>query len=186
MDSDDRMLRVFDVDPDRAEKRIQDLGRRLIFFFRKRYFVDPEDLSQETLRRGFEGIRKGKKVEPTPERFMFGIAHNVAFETWRAAANRPTVSLDDLLPSLFPVDFRDPDATILLGEYLRRIPPDEADLLVRYHTEDRAKLAAELNVASGTLRVQVFRAVQKLNAWVTTPRGSVGRCPGNELRHRDI
>jgi DNA-directed RNA polymerase specialized sigma24 family protein len=175
MDRGDTLLQVFDLDPGRAAEKLRYVCARLVRYFRWRRLRDPEDLAQEALCRGFGRILDGVQVGPNPIRYFYGIARNIAHEVRKDAAKGVTIDLDAVMLSLLPIDYRNPDASILLDQYLSHVSPEEADLLIRYHMEDRAKLAADLGITDRALRVRAFRAKARLDAWVRAQPNDPGR-----------
>lgn len=165
MESDEVLLRIFDDDRNAAEEKCRALLRRLIRHLRWKRCRNPEDVAMEALQRGFSKIAAGKEVGQNPVHYFLAIADFVALEDFRAFTRKSMLSLEAALPSMIPIDFRNPDAAVLLREYLEQLPPDERELLVRYHTEDPVNLAVELKMREGTLRVKAFRAKEKLNAY---------------------
>jgi DNA-directed RNA polymerase specialized sigma24 family protein len=168
------LLSVLDADPDRASEKYIDLFERLTKFFQWRGSNAPEDLAQETLRRGFGKVAAGAVIYAAkPDSYFFGIAYNVLRESRHTAATDRTVSLDDL-PLLAGVDFREPETRILLAQCLSRLTDEEGIALTRYYTEeDRSNLASELGVSDNALRVRVLRAKRKINRLIGrgTPAG---------------
>jgi DNA-directed RNA polymerase specialized sigma24 family protein len=167
METGDRLLEIFDPDPARAEDMIRDLFFRLVKFFAWRHCPMPEDLAQETLRRGFGRIQKDVEIytaDPAP--FFFGIARNVLKEEWKGHTGEAPLGIEDLLASLGTVDFLETEARICLDQCLQHLPPDEREMLSRYISEDPVELARELRLSPGNLRVKAHRATRKLTKWV--------------------
>ena len=168
MERGDTLLEVFDRDPCRAADKIQELFVRLVSFFRWRHCALPEDLAQETLRRGFGRIRTNVTIStPDAAPYFFGIAHNVLREQRKIHYSEVAAGSEELLPLIEDtVDFRQVEVQICLEQCLQRLPDDERELLTRYYTEDSAALAREMRMSVSTLRVRAFRAKQKLEKWV--------------------
>jgi DNA-directed RNA polymerase specialized sigma24 family protein len=161
-DDDDKLLRLFGDDPDQASDALRHVLRLMVKYFRWRKLPEPEDLAQEVLVRGLTRLARGV-IAPDPIRYFYGVAGNVLREDRRLSYKAQALNLDEVMLSLLPVDYRDPAMVILVDEYLALLPPRDADLLVRYHTDDRAALAAELGIGSGALRTRVFRVKETLD-----------------------
>jgi RNA polymerase sigma factor (sigma-70 family) len=164
------ILRVLDANPDRAAEKYLALFQRLRSFFYSRArggAVGPEDLAQETLRRGFSRILAGVEIYVDPANYFLKIASNVAIEYWRSRARSREDSLElEDLPDTRNVDFEDADVRICLEQCLRLLPDDDREALLRYQSEDHQALAAALGLPEGTLRVKVHRARNKLTELV--------------------
>jgi RNA polymerase sigma factor (sigma-70 family) len=164
MPGHEQLLRVFDPDPDRAADKLADLFFRLKKFFSWRNCRSPEDLAQETLRRGFKRIAAGADIYTSnPSHYFLGIARNIVSEQRNAPPSVDDSSIDvDELAGTGSADFREVEARIYLQQCLRHLVPEERDVLVRYHTQDRDELARELKLTTNALRVKVHRARRKL------------------------
>lgn len=160
-ESSERYLLLLDPDPGTAEEKYLALFERLVRFFEWRGVHDPDDLAQETLRRGFARIAKGADVyAEDPVYYFFGIAKNVWRERWKDRPVDQSVDLD-AQAAPWPGAVR-ADQRILLEQCLSLVGREDRELLVRYHTGDREQLRDELNVDANSLRVRVHRALQRL------------------------
>jgi DNA-directed RNA polymerase specialized sigma24 family protein len=164
-DDIDRLLRLFDDDPDRASDALRHVIVLMVRYFRWRGQPDAEDLAQEVLLRGVTRLAGGV-VAPNPIRYFYGVAGYVLKESRRLSQKVQTVSLDDVMLSLLPIDYRDPGMSILVEECFALLPSEDAEILMRYHTEDRAALAAELGIGRGALRTRVFRIKETLDGLI--------------------
>jgi RNA polymerase sigma factor (sigma-70 family) len=157
------LLRVLDADPELANAKYVQLFHRLRLFFSGRHRSIADELAQETLRRGFTRIQAGAEIFVDPVHYFMAIARNVAIEKWRAAPP-PAAPIDDDLPDPRMVDFAAVEARICVDQCLKRLPPSERDLLLRYYDEDadHEALAQSLGVSYGNLRQMAFRTKNKL------------------------
>jgi len=157
----DPLLALLDPEPDRAAEKYALLRQRLVKFFQWRNCQAPEDLAQDTLRRGFARVSEGVEIYADPIHYFFGIAKNIVKEQRNTPVREVPADLDALPPPA-NVDYRHADARIHLGQCLKRLPPAEQTLLVEYYLGDREALARQLDLTAIALRVRVFRAKQKL------------------------
>jgi DNA-directed RNA polymerase specialized sigma24 family protein len=163
---DDRnLLGYLDGNHDRAAEMLDDILGRLVRFFRWKRCSDPEELAQETVTRGLSRLADGAIV-PAPVPYFYGIAHNVFLESTKKHVREVSLDGEEFRTSVLPIDYSSPENAILLEQYLAHIPSEDATLLVRYHTEDRAELADELGIDMRALRTRASRAKTKLETWV--------------------
>jgi DNA-directed RNA polymerase specialized sigma24 family protein len=54
------LLAVFDANPADAEEKCVELYQKLVLYFQWNRRPDPEDLAQETFRRGFTRLQEGQ------------------------------------------------------------------------------------------------------------------------------
>jgi DNA-directed RNA polymerase specialized sigma24 family protein len=161
-------LRLFDPDPEQATAKYTALRSRLIKFFEWRNCDSPEDLAQETLVRGLTRVSEGADIfGPDAVAYFFGIARNVVREQRRP---RPLEFIGDLdeLTSGASLAAHGVDAQIQLEQCLRRLPPPERELLVRFATEDHHTLSRETGMTPNALRVKVHRIRKKLMTLITS------------------
>lgn len=173
----DGFLRLFDPDPDQAEAKYAELTERLTRFFEWRHCRCPDDLAQETLRRGLTRLSTGAEVRTEdPSRYFFGIAKFVLRETWKTREH------DQLDPAGSDVnstdDMRRVEGDVLLRECLEALTSDERALLWRYHSGDRAELRRDLGLSDSALRVRVHRLIQRVRETVHARRGMRKRTAG--------
>jgi RNA polymerase sigma factor (sigma-70 family) len=155
---DPDLLRLLDPDPGRAASAYEVLRRRLIKYFEWRQCAASDDLADEVIVRGIRRMHDGVTIKTDPVRYFFGVARMVYLEYQRAdkidfAAVPPDEVADG--DRLGRVELR-----ICLEQVLSRLTPEEGDLLVRYHQSNPSelrRLAAELGLAPGTLRVRIHR-----------------------------
>jgi DNA-directed RNA polymerase specialized sigma24 family protein len=123
---------------------------------------------QEVFARGFRRIREGvDTMEKGPRAYFFGIARNIIREH-RKPSQRREQQLDDVQWEAQVSKAREAarmEATIALKEYLGRLHPFQAELLVRYCQGEADALMHEYGLSAANLRVTVFRIREQLRAW---------------------
>jgi RNA polymerase sigma factor (sigma-70 family) len=195
MSSSDDFLRLFDPDPVRATEKYNQLFRRLVRFFEWRRCHEPEDLAQDTLRRGLGKIFS-VDLHVEPAHYFFGIARLVVMEDRKRVYRRNRlVPLIENVPSdaeRFEADDDEehqdavhqiPNPTLdvslahdhdeamqLFQKTLRRLPSRDAKLLMSYlNAKDRVALARRLRISPGHLRVKVHRIKKQLKQLIRQP-----------------
>src|SRR5687768_14901619 len=172
----DNLLDIFDSNPARAEDKVRDLYFRLVKFFQWRHCPQPEELAQETLRRGFGRLRRDVTIyteDPAP--YFFGIARKIVLEARKPQSIDCSVDIDDILDVAGTVDFHDTEVRICLEQCLERLTPGERQILDRYYSEEPAEVARDLGMSAGALRVKAFRAKQKLVRWIRESGATLAR-----------
>ncbi len=152
---------LFDTDPHTAENKCAELWLDLVRYLRWQGHPCPEDGAQEALSRGLEkaGVEyPWEELRKDPRKYFFGFAWCVAREGWRTSREVPLEGDSRQIQAQQPTV----EAKIYLDELLGQIDPEDRDLVVRYHHEDRQELSRSLNIPIGTLRVQVHRICRKL------------------------
>jgi RNA polymerase sigma-70 factor (ECF subfamily) len=167
-------LQLFDPDSDRAAEKYAELFLRLVKFFEWRNCRSPEDLAQETLARGLTNVSRGADIyTDDPAHYFYGIAKNIVREDRRPRDRESSISLDEV-PDPSSLHFNQVDAQIQLDQCLRRLPPTDRDLLVRFHTEDHQVVCRQLSLTANALRVRAHRARKKLLKLVQDATERVG------------
>ena len=176
-------LRRLASDREQAGQRYEYLRRRLISLFVYRGCVNPEELADETLDRVVEKLETGSTVpdESDPAAFVFGIAWNVARESFHDVR---TTGLPD---GCDPVDpsplvgegLADARQEQCLDDCLGRLPVRDRSLVLTYFEkekrakiEQRALLADQLRITTNALRLRVHRILDSL-------RRCTVECAGN-------
>jgi RNA polymerase sigma factor (sigma-70 family) len=159
----DAFLALLDpADPAQAHERYEQLRFQLIRYFSSWRCPDPADLADETLARAFVGVTKGAVIDTTLTAYVWGIAKHVLSGHQKAAARAGVVPVEEAAAILVDDSARATDARIALREALARLPEDDREVLERYFTEDRRRLAGDLGITEQTLRVRVHRIRRRL------------------------
>jgi hypothetical protein len=175
--------------PDRqlAGKRYEQLRRRLLSLFEYRGCAHAEELADETLDRAARRLQEmgDDFVGSDPSRFVYGVAWNVARESFR----RPrTIPLPDRWegrrPAPFPEDEDGERERACLDRCLALFGSDERSLVLGYFEGEkgariarRSTLARELGISPNALRLKIHRLTGRLRDCViqcVNERGPVG------------
>jgi len=176
----DRFLARLDPDRQRAGEQYQKLYRQLVKLFEWRGAPCPESLADETIDRI---IHKFNQLEiHDVGLYALGVARNVLKESQREAAKNArldevparvllTTSRQDAQQRLEKVDLA--KRLECLDKCIRTLTAAERKLVLEYYEEkksenirQRQKMAEQLGIALGTLRVQAHRIRAKLAACV--------------------
>lgn len=167
--SDRAVLALLGEEPARAEELYRQLRERLLRFFEWNRCASPEDMAHETICRALRRFSEGQVLHAeNPHSYFFGVAKNLLREQWKCAAREPLQLPDDFEGKgsppepgvLYPVEQR-----ILLGQSLRRLPPEESDLIVRYFSEGSDQLCATTGLSPNAIRIRVHRIRKKLEQY---------------------
>ena len=144
------------------------LRRTLVAFFRWGRCGVPEDLTQETLRRGLEKMDAG--FEPDDRRgYFFGIAWTLLKECRRLRGRYEHIPVEEhLLPVSEP--FGNAERMLYVQEVLARVPEPDRTILIRYHQGEREALEREFGLSRDALRTKVHRIRSRLLAELAGPR----------------
>jgi RNA polymerase sigma-70 factor (ECF subfamily) len=148
----------------RLEQLYREIGPDLLAFFRRRGAAESsaDDLLQDTFVRAIRTFDRLKN-SVSPRAYLFGIARNVAFDTWRRL--KPVEAL-----------FREPPATAEEVDEDARLEPmrraiaqlpatlREIILLKLQHELSYEELAEVLDIPIGTVRSRLHHAVRRLRA----------------------
>lgn len=159
-------------DRDLAGERYVELGRRLRVIFTYRRCPDVEELVDETLdRAGRRLLELGDQYDGSdPARYVFGVAWNVARESFRRRSPDPLPD-DKEIPDPGPDDPEETEELrdACLDRCLGELPEDDRSLALTYHQGEkgarirrRADLARELGVSLNALRLKVHRLTRHL------------------------
>jgi DNA-directed RNA polymerase specialized sigma24 family protein len=169
------LLQHLGQDRDFAGTRYEQLRRRLVVVFEYRRCHHPEELADETLDRVARKLQEmGSEFEGTdPARFVFGVAWNIARESYR---RRPTVPLPERweeTASTTPTTEDDEPERACLDRCLEELASPERDLVLGYHQGERSArirrrsvLAAELGLSPNALRLKIHRLTALLRGCV--------------------
>ena len=170
-DQFEALLRHLGPDRETAGRQYEQLRRRLLTVFTYRRCPHPEELADETLDRvASKLLEMGPKFEgPDPTRFVFGVAWNIAKESFHRPGVLPLPAGWDI-PAVAAAD--DPiheRGESCLDQCLRSLAEPDRGLVLRYHQEEkrakiaeRSTLARELGITRNALRLRVHRLTQQL------------------------
>jgi len=183
----DTLLQRLAPDRDLAGTRYEQLRRRLVTLFDYRGCPHPEELADETLDRAARRLDEmgSEFVGSDPARFVYGVAWNVARESYR---RRSTVPLPERWEGPSPAEPPGAEDEELeracLDRCLDRLSPGEQRLVLGYfegeggaRIQRRAELALELDVSLNALRLKIHRLTGRLRECVVRcvdQRGRIG------------
>jgi len=164
-------------DRDAAGTRYEELRVRLVSVFEYRRCPHPEELADETLDRAARKLWElGDRFSGgDPARYVFGVAWNVARESFRRPATLPLPDGFETRarPGALPPDERDERAAACLEHCLGQLAEDDRDLVLGYHAgarrariERRAGLARGLSLTPNALRLRIHRLTARLRECV--------------------
>jgi DNA-directed RNA polymerase specialized sigma24 family protein len=171
------LLQRLDCDRDRAGARYEEIRRKLIRFFLWRYCRDAESLVDETLDRVAGKLAEDRATIRNITAFVWGVARNVRQEAVRRDARTvplPDFSLDDGLfagawtPADPPGHAGDQERIRCLRKCIQSLSEGDRRLLVTYHltggrrADERRRLAQEIGITQGALRIRATRLRFKL------------------------
>jgi DNA-directed RNA polymerase specialized sigma24 family protein len=186
-DQFETLLQRLDSDRERAAQSYENLRYKLIRFFEWSACAGAEELADETLDRV---ARKAGSLEiHDVVRFMWGVAKKVRLEVQKKSANLVQLSslgLDCGPPSLADQSrqeqMKDEERFQRMRQGLQRLPEEDRTLFLAYYDPERAgfeqrkKLAENMGLSIGALRVRVNRLRDKLERYVPKK---------NTVRHGD-
>lgn len=176
------------LDPDRAlaAEKLLLLRRKLLKFFAWKRTPFPDELVDETLDRVARRLAEGETIRSLdPGVYVHGVARNVLRESW----SRPR-----LVRGPEPALASSAEAEQALAERrsrcldrcLARMPAESRRLLLAYYQSDggtkaasRQRLAADLQVSRGNLRLKLHRLRVEL-------QGCVRSCLGRETEASSV
>lgn len=152
------------MDAGNIDEQYRLLLRKLTRFFEWNRCESPEDLANETICRALRRVSEGQtNTAENPHSYFYGFARNLLREEWKRPVSEPipedyeTAQRYAPLASLHPIEQR-----ILLRESLRRLEPEESDLILRYFTDGPERLCAQLGTTLNAMRIRVHRIKRKL------------------------
>jgi len=165
---------------DRAEagEQYERLRWRLIRILENRGAADPEALTDEVFNRVCRRLEEGTVDTRTdPARFLHGIAKNVLQEDLRkqAASRR----MAQHLPNAAATASRTERQLLAMERCLNALPQEDLSVLLRYEDGDglpriqaRARLAVDLGLTPGALRIRIARIRKSLSACIREQAGA--------------
>lgn len=171
------LLQKLAPDRESAGRRYEELRRRLVAVFEYRRCLHPEELADETLDRAARRLQQigDDFVGGDPARFVFGVAWNVARESYR----RPSaVALPDgwerrvATTESGAADDQELESRCLEA-CLQRLAVSDRDLVLGYHAGERSErirgrsaLARGLGLSPNALRLRIHRLTVRLRECV--------------------
>lgn len=157
---DDLLMRLEPecADPQQAYRRCRD---KLIKFFQWRSCEDSDALADDAIARLAQKISEGVEIQSEkPYQYVYAIALNVYREYLRGKRRQERIRLEWIPPT--PV--RD-EQLACKRQCLERLARDKRELLERYYgsNEEPSKIAEELGVNLGALRLRVHRIKTELH-----------------------
>jgi DNA-directed RNA polymerase specialized sigma24 family protein len=161
----DLLLAALDPDRDRAAEQLMLLRRKLLKFFAWNRAPIPEDLVDETLDRVARRLQEGDTIRhPDVGAYVHGFARLVLRESWSRPrlVRLPEASLAGTPAAEQAVAER---RSRCLDLCLARLPAENRRLLLAYYeaangaakVASHRKLAADLDVSAGNLRLKLHR-----------------------------
>ena len=176
----DKLLLLFDNDPDRLLRCREKLVRRFILEFHD----DAEDLANETLKRVLCDLERDKtQLTTTIEAFISGFATNIIHEARRRSSQRE-LPLDDLPaakepPSTSPEELllacsEEEDLRTCFKQCLNELHRSDRAMLISYYDlklddklkEVRERMARSLGLTNSQLRKRTFNLRKELEACI--------------------
>ena len=176
-----KLLALFDFDPERAAERYEFIRMGLIKYFESRGCASAVDLADETIDRVTRKVSEGASVPSDAlVSYFYGFARNILKENSRRPDKR-SVALDDLPLSKHPahepvkLDLWKQEKITLeqrlecLEVCLQEFPPETQNLIISYYEgelgakiDHRKLIAATLGISINNLRIRAHRIREKL------------------------
>jgi RNA polymerase sigma factor (sigma-70 family) len=137
------------------------LRSKLIFYFRHHACTDPRDLADETIVRAYGRLAGEARLTAKLSSYVFGVAHNVLREHWKAKREVELTEAHAALASDIHT-LHSIEQSLLISAYLSLLPAGEQKLLRSYFWEDRSRVAKEFGLSSNSLRIRVCRILKRL------------------------
>lgn len=172
------LLRQLAPDRERAGELYETIRHKLVRLFEWRGCAAPEDLADVTFNRVARRLAEGVGLRPNdPYGYFCGVAHLVYKEVLRKAAREHRALTSGDWPPPAAEEDEPSDARLeCLRQCLAKLPPDQRDLVLRYHQgnsdqggnniRNRQQLAREAGVQLNALRIRVHRVRRRLESCV--------------------
>jgi DNA-directed RNA polymerase specialized sigma24 family protein len=167
----DGLLQRLGPDREVAGDRYEQLRRRLVGIFAYRRCHHPEELADETLDRAARRLQDmgNDFVGSDPARFVYGVAWNVARESFRRPSPVPLPDAwERVISAPQPGDEEERQETCL-DRCLDELAPSERSLVLGYFEGERSarirrrsELAHERGVSPNALRLKIHRLCGRL------------------------
>ncbi|MCI0485987.1 MAG: hypothetical protein L0229_05255 [Blastocatellia bacterium] len=170
----EKLLALFDPDPDIAAIRYEEMRHRLRKFFQCNGINDPDEHVDETFDRAARKIDEGIEIQ-NPTAYLIGIARFVLKE-YRASRESKTEGIEREIPDVATADPDDDEDDDDIDERLEclegctvNLTPRERERVVDYYSgekrekiNNRIRLAREEDITLGNLRVRMHRLRERL------------------------
>jgi DNA-directed RNA polymerase specialized sigma24 family protein len=164
------LLAQLHSDRDRAAEIYETIRRRLVRLFEWRGCAFPESLTDETIDRAARRMAEGVKLHSSdPYGYFCGIAHLLYKESLRRAVREHNALESGAWPPARLEEETEPSDRRLdcLRRCLSLLPPDQRDLVLRYHQgenniRNRKLLSEKMKIPMNALRIRVHRVRRKL------------------------
>ena len=172
------LLRQLAPDRERAGELYETIRHKLVRLFEWRGCAAPEDLADVTFNRVARRLAEGVELRSNdPYGYFCGVAHLVYKEVLRKAAREHHALASGGWPPPAAEEDEPSDARLeCLRRCLAELPPDQRDLVLRYHQgnsdpgesniRNRQQLAREVGIQLNALRIRVHRVRRKLESCV--------------------
>jgi DNA-directed RNA polymerase specialized sigma24 family protein len=172
------LLRQLAPDRERAGELYETIRHKLVRLFEWRGCAAPEDLADVTFNRVARRLAEGVGLRSNdPYGYFCGVAHLVYKEVLRKAAREHRALTSGDWPPPAAEEDEPSDARLeCLRQCLAKLPPDQRDLVLRYHQgnsdqgenniRNRQQLAREAGVQLNALRIRVHRVRRRLESCV--------------------
>jgi hypothetical protein len=162
------LLAIFDPDSVRAEERYAELYYSLLRYFEYYRNCEPQDMAQETLKRGFARLQEGQKITTdNPAGYFFGIARNLVREGWTARPEEPLEEQDLPIGTSLFHDLNSREQEILLQQCLRNLLPEELEMLMAHVEGKGPEWSRKSGLRPSVLRLRVYRIRRRLEELVS-------------------
>ena len=175
----EKLLLFLDGDRDVAAEKYELLYKKLTKVFEWRNHPEPEKLADETMNRVARKLMEGVEVRsPNPASFVLGVGRMVYLEAMRKL-DREHQAIRQSTVSLPAEEDEDRDRMLRCLDRCLESIAQAKELLIRYYTETggekikiRKRLADELGVTAGVLRLRAHRLRAKVEACVSNCSGA--------------
>jgi DNA-directed RNA polymerase specialized sigma24 family protein len=176
-----KLLSLFDTNPDRAGEKYENIRRKLIRFFEYRGCASPADRTDETIDRVTRKVDEGVPLLAEDiSKYFYGVARNVQREYWHCPEREFTMlecipHLEHYSRAVASSDKVETERLELekrlqcLEEYIQQLSPESRELILQYYQgnkrvriENRKILADRLGIPVSTLRIRAHRIREKL------------------------
>ncbi|HJS59677.1 MAG TPA: sigma-70 family RNA polymerase sigma factor [Vicinamibacteria bacterium] len=168
------LLQRLGPDREAAATRYEQLRRRLIAVFEYRRCHHAEELADETLDRVARKLQelRDEFTGSDPSRYVFGVAWNVARESYRRPATLPLPETWER-PASAAKEEDDELENACLDRCLEKLDAGDKRLALEYHEGQggakirlRSELARELGLSQNALRLKIHRVTARLRECV--------------------
>ena len=176
---------ILDPDSSRAEEKYRELFEHLVRYFEWKRILTPDDLAQETLKRGFARLQEGAKITTeNPAAFFFGIARNLVRESWRNPRLEQLEESDWEAASADKTSrhLHGSEQTVLLRECLQKLSEGEFNMLRAYLDGEGEVWAQKAGISLNALHARVHRLRRQLERSVNFPTTASTAPPKNEKK----